>query len=132
VRWLEFAVVVGCGLIGFMIINAVIDHRRAKTQRQESDRNESRSSHRQGAAREESQNDPGAQRQNAPRLWWEVLNVDRDATADQIKGAFRREISKYHPDRVEGLGVELRELADRRSKEVNRAYTIAKEQRGFS
>ena len=60
------------------------------------------------------------------------MNVDRNATADQIKEAFRREISKYHPDRVEGLGVELRELADRKSKEVNRAYTIAKEQRRFS
>jgi hypothetical protein len=29
--WLEFAVVVGCGLLGFMIVNAVIDRRRGKS-----------------------------------------------------------------------------------------------------
>jgi len=43
-----------------------------------------------------------------PACSGEVLNVDRNASVDQIKEAFRREISKYHPDRVEGLGVELR------------------------
>jgi DnaJ-domain-containing protein 1 len=47
-------------------------------------------------------------KEDASRPWWEVLNVDRNASVDQIKEAFRREISKYHPDRVEGLGVELR------------------------
>jgi DnaJ-domain-containing protein 1 len=131
VGWLEFAVVVGCGLLGFMIMSAVMDHRRAKTQRQESDKGENRSSHQEEAAREETRKGQGAKKEDSPRPWWEILNVDRNATADQIKEAFRREISKYHPDRVEGLGVELRELADRKSKEVNRAYTMAKEQRRF-
>ena len=28
--WLEFAVVVGCGLLGFIIMNAVMDKRRAE------------------------------------------------------------------------------------------------------
>jgi len=59
------------------------------------------------------------------------LNVDQNASTEQIKNAFRKEISKYHPDRVEGLGVELRELADRMAKEVNHAYTVVKQQRGF-
>jgi DnaJ like chaperone protein len=130
--WLEFAVVVGCGLLGFMIMNAVIDQRRAKTQRQQSHKGENRSSGQEEASREEPRKDQGAKKEDSPRPWWEILKVDRNATADQIKEAFRREISKYHPDGVEGLGIELRELADRKSKEVNRAYTIAKEQRRFS
>jgi DnaJ like chaperone protein len=131
--WLEFAVVVGCGLLGFIIMNAVIDRRRGKTQREENEASENRSSHREEAAREEVRKDHGARKEDdPPRSWWEILNVDRNATADQIKEAFRREISKYHPDRVEGLGIELRELADRKSKEVNRAYTIAREKRRFS
>ena len=53
------------------------------------------------------------------------MNVDKNATPDQIKEAFRREISKYHPDRVEGLGIELRELADRKSKEGGRCLLLA-------
>jgi DnaJ like chaperone protein len=40
-------------------------------------------------------------------------------------------MSKYHPDRVEGLGIELRELAERKAKELNQAYTSAKQHRGF-
>ena len=61
--------------------------------------------------------------------WWETLKVDKDAPPEQVRAAFRREISKYHPDRVEGLGVELQELADRKAKEVNRAYALAKQER---
>ena len=57
------------------------------------------------------------------------MNVDKDASSEEIKSAFRKEISKYHPDRVEGLGIEF---ADRKAKEVNRAYTLAKEQRRFN
>jgi DnaJ-class molecular chaperone len=42
-------------------------------------------------------------KESPPRLWWETLNVDENASPEQIKSAFRKEISKYHPDRVEGL-----------------------------
>lgn len=126
--WLEFAVIVGCGLIGFIIVNAVIDARRSKTQTKD-DPSGSAKSHHEHATNNDSRKDQAAK--DAPRTWWQVLNVDRRATADQIKEAFRREISKYHPDRVEGLGVELRELAERKAKEVNVAYSTAKEQLRF-
>jgi DnaJ-class molecular chaperone len=46
-----------------------------------------------------------------------VLRVNRGATRDEIKAAYRREIAQYHPDKVAQLGSELRELATRR---VNR------------
>jgi DnaJ-class molecular chaperone len=125
VGWLEFAVVIGCGLFGFMTVNAVIENRRSKG-RPENDAGQGKREHAEDATRESNR----ADQKEYSRPWWEVLNVDRNATPDQIKDAFRREISKYHPDRVEGLGIELRELADRKSKEVNLAYAIAKQQRG--
>jgi DnaJ-domain-containing protein 1 len=107
--WLEFTVIVVCGLLGFIVVNAAIDSRRALAEsRQETDE------------AEEYEDE-----------WWEILKVDPDAPPEEIKSAFRRAISQYHPDRVEGLGIELRELADRKAKEVNRAYTLAKEERGF-
>lgn len=124
-EWLEFAVVVGCGLVGFVIVNAFIDNRRAKAQRGEDNIGHAR------AGREHNRRDQSVPKDDPPRVWWEVLNVDRNATAEQIKEAFRKEISKYHPDRVEGLGIELRELADRKAKEVNGAYAVAKELRRF-
>jgi DnaJ-domain-containing protein 1 len=129
--WLEFAVVVGCGLVGFIIVNAVIDARRAKAEGQQKDSDAKKQNS--GSKEEDTnkKNDDRQRRTNPPRAWWETLNVDQNASTEQIKTAFRKEISKYHPDRVEGLGVELRELADRMAKEVNHAYTLAKQQRGF-
>jgi DnaJ like chaperone protein len=50
------------------------------------------------------------------RPWHEVLEVSPNATLDQIKTAYRQKISLYHPDRVAGLGQELRELAEVHAK----------------
>jgi DnaJ-domain-containing protein 1 len=129
--WLEFGVIVGCCLVGFIIMNAVIDGRRAKAEGQQKDGDAKKQNS--GSKDEEAtQTSSDRQRRTSnPHSWWETLNVDQNAPTDQIKAAFRKEISKYHPDRVEGLGVELRELADRMAKEVNHAYTLAKQQRGF-
>jgi DnaJ-domain-containing protein 1 len=129
--WLEFAVIVGCCLVGFIIMNAAIDARRAKAEGQQKDGDAKK--HDSGSKDEDptKKTDDRQRRTSPPRSWWETLNVDQNASTEQIKSAFRKEISKYHPDRVEGLGVELRELADRMAKEVNHAYTLAKQQRGF-
>jgi DnaJ like chaperone protein len=49
--------------------------------------------------------------------------VNRGATRDEIKAAYRREIAQYHPDKVAQLGSELRELANEKSKQINEAYS---------
>ena len=137
-RWLEFTVIIICGLIGFIIVNAMIDSRRAKAEgRQRADDSKKEGSRaKQDEEAQQTRSSSGQHRKeekgNTPRSWWEILNVDRNASPEQIKSAFRKEISKYHPDRVEGLGIELRELADQKAKEVNGAYTLAKGQRRFS
>jgi curved DNA-binding protein len=50
--------------------------------------------------------------------YYATLGVDRDATADEIKKAFRRLARKYHPD------VSREKDAEARMKEVNEAYTV--------
>jgi DnaJ-domain-containing protein 1 len=133
--WLEFTVIIVCGLLGFIIVNAVIDFRRAKVEEQQKADDVKKENNRAKEDEETQQTRSNRQHRkegNPPRSWWEILNVDKNASPEQIKGAFRKEISKYHPDRVEGLGKELRELADQKAKEVNRAYTLAKEQRRFN
>jgi DnaJ-domain-containing protein 1 len=135
--WLEFTVIIVCGLLGFIVVNSVIDSRRAKVGgRQKAEDAKKESPHQNED--EETQRTRGNQqhrkkeKEGSPRSWWEILNVDKNASSEQIKSAFRKEIAKYHPDRVEGLGIELRELADQKAKEVNRAYALAKEQRRFN
>jgi curved DNA-binding protein CbpA len=54
--------------------------------------------------------------------FYELLGVDPGAPADEIKRAFRREIAKYHPDKVQHLGREFQEIAAVRSAELTRAY----------
>jgi DnaJ-domain-containing protein 1 len=51
-----------------------------------------------------------------------VLGVSRDADADAIEEAYRRLIAQYHPDKVANAAPEIRELAERRAREINTAY----------
>jgi DnaJ-domain-containing protein 1 len=53
---------------------------------------------------------------------YRVLGVERGASQETIKKAFRQLAGKYHPDKVEHLGEEFRVLAEKRFKEIQRAY----------
>src|SRR5690606_9713869 len=50
--------------------------------------------------------------------YYATLGVPKDATADDIKKAFRKLARKYHPD------VSKEPDAEARMKEVNEAYTV--------
>jgi curved DNA-binding protein CbpA len=54
--------------------------------------------------------------------FYTLLDVAPDAPADDIKRAFRREIAKYHPDKVHHLGQEFQEIAATKAAELTRAY----------
>lgn len=51
-----------------------------------------------------------------------VLGVGRSSSPEEIKRAYRRLAAKYHPDKVNHMGEEFRELAERRFKEIQEAY----------
>lgn len=57
---------------------------------------------------------------------YEVLGVGKRASAEEIKGAYRRLSRQYHPDRVTHLGEEFRVLAEEKFKEIQRAYQEVK------
>ncbi|MDP7353960.1 MAG: DnaJ domain-containing protein [Desulfobacterales bacterium] len=56
-----------------------------------------------------------------------ILEVDRNATAEEIKKAYRRLVNKYHPDKVVHLGEEFKKLAEKHFKEVQEAYQKTKD-----
>lgn len=53
---------------------------------------------------------------------YELLGLEPTADADTIKKAFRREIARYHPDKVIHLGAEFQEMAATRAAELTVAY----------
>jgi DnaJ-domain-containing protein 1 len=65
------------------------------------------------------------------KSWHEVLEVSPSAGTQQIKVAYRQMIVLYHPDRVNNLGVELQNIAEIRTKEINEAYSTARKLHGF-
>jgi len=73
---------------------------------------------------------PPAPRKATRAAWTDVLAVPHTATATEIRGAYRRLISQYHPDKVNNLGQEFRDLATRKSQEITGSYAEAMRERG--
>lgn len=67
--------------------------------------------------------------QQPPQAPHEVLGVKEEADWDEIHAAWRRLAKEYHPDRAAHLGPELRELAEKKFKQINQAYEILKKER---
>jgi DnaJ like chaperone protein len=70
----------------------------------------------------------------APRLSdaYATLGVDASASDSEVKKAYRRLMSKYHPDKLVGNGMpeNMREVAKERVREVRKAYdTITAERK---
>ncbi len=55
--------------------------------------------------------------------YYEILGVDKSATADEIKRAFRKQAMQYHPDRNPGD-----KSAEQKFKEINEAYEVLKDE----
>jgi DnaJ-domain-containing protein 1 len=69
-------------------------------------------------------------RSDQPQEWYQVLEVSQGASIDEIRGAYRKKMMQYHPDRVEALGPEFKRLAESRTREINQAYERACKLRG--
>ena len=63
---------------------------------------------------------------------YEILGVAKSASADEVKKAYRDLLGKYHPDRLQHLGGEFREMAARKAAAINGAYESVKRDKGFS
>ena len=62
-----------------------------------------------------------------------ALGLNADASAAEIKRAYRRLMSQNHPDKLAGKGLpeSMRTIAEEKTREINAAYELIKDARGF-
>lgn len=109
----SFIIIIACAVAGFLIVSFVIEAFRSKSEAarpSEPDHGEDAKPDEEGT-------------QNA--AWFEVLGVPPTASVGEIKIAYRERVRQYHPDLVAGLGIELKQVAERKMKELNAAYECA-------
>lgn len=63
---------------------------------------------------------------------YKILEVDPNASMDDIKKAYRKMAVKYHPDKVSHLGEDVQKAAKEKFQKISAAYEQIKKQRGES
>lgn len=63
---------------------------------------------------------------------YKILEIDKSATNDEVKKAFRNMAMKFHPDKVNHLGEEFKQAAEIKFKMVKEAYDSIKMERGMN
>ena len=54
----------------------------------------------------------------ALKNYYQILEIAPTAPADEVKRAFRVQIARYHPDKVQHLGKEFQAMAADRATEL--------------
>jgi DnaJ like chaperone protein len=62
---------------------------------------------------------------------YNILETTPDANDDELKKAYRKMATKYHPDKVSHLGEEFQKAAKEKFQEVQAAYEQIKKERGM-
>lgn len=71
------------------------------------------------------------QREKDQNWAYKALEIEPNATDEQVKKAYRRMAMKYHPDKVANAGEEIRQQATDKFRGINEAYEYIKKQRGL-
>ena len=59
---------------------------------------------------------------NSLEKWFTILELDKDASNDEIKKAHRKMVIKYHPDKLQGVSQDIKKLAEEKFLLVQKAY----------
>jgi DnaJ-domain-containing protein 1 len=60
---------------------------------------------------------------------YKILEVEANASIEEIRKAYKAKVKQYHPDLVQNLGREIQELANRKLLEINYAFNLILKQR---
>jgi DnaJ like chaperone protein len=63
---------------------------------------------------------------------YKILEIDMNASDEDLKKAYRKMANKYHPDKVAYLGEEIKKAAGEKFRKVKDAYDSIKKERGIA
>jgi len=63
------------------------------------------------------------------KTYYDLLEIPPTSPSDEVKRAFRLQIARYHPDKVQHLGKEFQAMAAERAAELTEAYRILSDER---
>ncbi|WP_133665904.1 DnaJ domain-containing protein [Paraburkholderia sp. BL10I2N1] len=113
---MKIAILTIAALVGFWVVGAIVEHFQKKTPK-------AAASASSGAGPRPTP-EPESPRVDPIEEACHVLQLNRPFTTEQLRAAYRQRMSQYHPDKVNSLGPEFRELAESKSKEINRAFDL--------
>ncbi len=62
---------------------------------------------------------------------YQVLEIDKSASDEEVKKAYKKMAVKHHPDKVSSLGADVQKSAEEKFKKINEAYEKIKKERGI-
>lgn len=62
---------------------------------------------------------------------YQVLEIDKNASDEEVKKAYKKMAVKHHPDKVSSLGADVQKSAEEKFKKINEAYEKIKKERGI-
>jgi DnaJ like chaperone protein len=63
---------------------------------------------------------------------YKILEIDPSSSNEDVKKAYREMAKKYHPDKVNHLGEEVKKAAEEKFTKLNAAYETVKQERGMN
>lgn len=62
---------------------------------------------------------------------YKILEIEKTATNDEVKTAYRKMVKKYHPDKLRNLGPEHVKGAEEKFRQVQKSYESIQKERGL-
>ncbi len=62
---------------------------------------------------------------------YEILEIDKNASNEEVKKAYYKMAKKHHPDKVSHLGTEFQQKAKEKFQKINLAFEKIKKERGM-
>ena len=70
-------------------------------------------------------------KKNDSKTAYKILEIEKTATNDEVKKAYRKMVKKHHPDKVRHLGEEYQKGAEDKFRNIQKAYEQIQKERGI-